>query len=703
MGHITSHPVLKHPEGRKVTFTFQGKQLQGIEGEPVTSALVANDIWTFSRHYKDNAPQSLFCANGQCSKCMLLVDGEALKGCVTPLREGMKVAPLEKPAAPTETAPGFVPEFRDIEHREVDALIIGAGPAGLGAAAVLGQAGARVLIVDDKDRAGGKLVLQTHNFFGSVKDCYAGTRGIDIATKLYDQVSVMPTIDIMLNSVAVGVFSDDIVGIVENNSRYIKVHPGVLIVATGAREKTLPVQGFDLPGVFGAGAFQTLVNRDLVSCTQRLFIVGGGNVGLIAAYHALQAGMEVVGLAEALPRVGGYQVHADKIARLGVPLFLGHGAICAHGDEKVESVTIARLDDHFRPIVGTERSFPVDTILVAVGLNPIDELYKQARESNIPVLSAGDAQEIAEASAAMFSGRQTGLEAIDILGKKVPESLALEAGQWPEMIGILRARPGEMRTPPPVPDGDVYPMLHCHQEIPCDPCSAACPKHSIKLEGATASILDTPVFDGECSACTKCVAACPALAITLVDKRRAATEGFARVTVPFELLNPPQPGDTVPLTGPRGEALGEGKVLEIKDKKWQDRRLLITLAVGPELAHMVAGIRVQDAEAVLREYARPRLPDKTADDAIVCLCERVSAGEIRRAIRDGLRDINLLKGIRAGMGSCGGSTCGDNIRRIMKEEGCDPAADGFSRPRPLIFETPIALFAGMDSDKNGEK
>ena len=672
--------------------------MQGIEGEPVTSALVANDIWTFSRHYKDNAPQSLFCANGQCSKCMLLIDGKALKGCVTPLREGMKVEPLETLAAPRETADGETPTYKNIERRKVDALIIGAGPAGLGAAAVLGQAGANVLVVDDKDRAGGKLVLQTHNFFGSVKDCYAGTRGIDIATKMLDQINDMPNVDIMLESVAVGVFSDNIVGVVEHNNRYINVEPGVLIVATGAREKTLPIEGFDLPGVFGAGAFQTLVNRDLVSCTKRLFIVGGGNVGLIAAYHALQAGMDVVGLAEAMPQVGGYQVHADKIARLGVPLFLGHGAICAHGDEKVESVTIAKLDENFKPILGTERSFPVDTILVAVGLNPIDELHRQAQESDIPVLSAGDAQEIAEASAAMFSGRQTGMEALDVINMPVPEELAREAEQWPEMIGILRARPGDMRTPPPVPKGDVFPMLHCHQEIPCDPCSAACPKHSIKLQGRTGSILDTPVFDGECTACTKCVAACPALAITLVDKRKVAEEGFARVTVPFELLNPPQPGDEVPLMDALGESVGTGKVLTIKDKKWQDRRLLLTLAVAPDQAHLVAGIRVQDTEAVLQQLPEPRLPQHTPDDAIVCLCERVSAGEIRQAIRDGLTDINLLKGIRAGMGSCGGSTCGDNIRRILKEEGLDPAVDGTSRPRPLIFETPIALFAGMDTE-----
>jgi sarcosine oxidase subunit alpha len=104
-------------------------------------------------------------------------------------------------------------------------------------------------------------------------------------------------------------------------------------VATGAREKSLAFKGNTLPGVYGAGAFQTLVNRDLVkSRPDRLFIVGGGNVGLIAGYHALQAGIHVVGLCEALPECSGYKVHKDKLARLGVPIYTSHTILSANGE-----------------------------------------------------------------------------------------------------------------------------------------------------------------------------------------------------------------------------------------------------------------------------------------------------------------------------------------------------------------------------------
>jgi len=176
----------------------------------------------------------------------------------------------------------------------------------------------------------------------------------------------------------------------------------VLLVATGARERSLAFPGNTLPGVYGAGAFQTLVNRDLIQPCQNLFIVGGGNVGLIAGYHAIQAGIHVAGLVEAAPQCGGYKVHQDKLARSGVPIYTSHTVLEALGTEHVEKVIIAKVDEHFQPISGTEQEFSCDTLLIAVGLDPVDEFIRKAREVGLPVYAAGDAHEIAEASAAIF-------------------------------------------------------------------------------------------------------------------------------------------------------------------------------------------------------------------------------------------------------------------------------------------------------------
>ncbi len=175
-----------------------------------------------------------------------------------------------------------------------------------------------------------------------------------------------------------------------------------------------------------------------MSCAEKLFIIGGGNVGLIGAYHALQAGIDVVGLVEALPRCGGYKVHEDKIRRLGVPVSTSHTVLRAEGEENAERVVIAAIDDKFQPVPGTERSFEVDTVLIAVGLSPVDELLQKAREYGMKVYSAGDAEEIAEASAAIFSGKITGRRIARDLGMDVPIP-----SDWESFGELLKHRPTE--------------------------------------------------------------------------------------------------------------------------------------------------------------------------------------------------------------------------------------------------------------------
>ena len=307
-------------------------------------------------------------------------------------------------------------------------LIIGGGPAGLSAAIELGQRGIQTLVVDDKDRQGGKLVLQTHKFFGSVEDSHAGTRGFEIGNILQKELLTFDSVEVWLNTTAMAVFSDKIVGAVKDN-QYCKIKPRKLLVATGAREKMLSFPGNTLPGVYGAGAFQTLVNRDLVKSSEKVLIVGGGNVGLIAGYHSIQAGIEVVALIEALPQVGGYKVHADKLKRLGVPLLTGHTVVSANGTDRVESATIAQLDRNWKIITGTHKTFKVDTVLIAVGLAEVNEFYLKAKQWQMDAFCAGDAQEIAEASAAMFTGK--------IEGFKIARSLGIDTGDIPVFTGFI--------------------------------------------------------------------------------------------------------------------------------------------------------------------------------------------------------------------------------------------------------------------------
>jgi len=686
---IGEHPILPIEPRESVAFYWQGRKLIAKQGETIASALFANGVRIFGHHPKDGAPQGIFCANGQCAQCLVLADGKPVKSCMELVRSGMLVEPAE--GLPELPPVDEVPEMRDIEEIKVPVLVVGGGPAGLSAATELGRLGIETLLVDDKHRLGGKLVLQTHRFFGSINAVYAGTRGIDIATKLENEVRSQDGVRIWLNSTVLAVFSDQKVGILRDGGRYVLVTPQVILVAAGAREKSLAFKGNTLPGVYGAGAFQTLVNRDLVMAAEKLFIVGGGNVGLIAGYHALQAGIAVVGLVEAMPECGGYKVHKDKLARLGVPIYTRHTIVSANGEDSVESVTVARVDEHFQPIPGTERSFDCDTVLIAVGLDPVNEFYLKAQEFGMAAFAAGDAEEIAEASAAMFSGKIKGCEIARALGYAVGEV----PPDWYRTAEILKSKPGKT-VEEHLPDAEtgVVPVFHCSQEIPCDPCTAVCPQGLIHIDET--DIRQLPTFIGEqlgkaCLGCDKCVAICPGLAITLVDHRKDVE--YPTVTIPYEFLKDSiQVGDVVTVLDAEGHALGDVKVTGVRAIKAFDRTVAVKVRAPKAYAKRIAGIRVQE-----EQVTRPmdRYVQRMTDDTIVCRCERVTAGEIRALIRQGYRDINEIKAVtRAGMGACGGKTCTPLIHHLFRDEGIPEAEVVDNVKRPLFIEVPLGVFAG---------
>lgn len=702
---ITQHPILSISAEEELPFTWEGRPLTARPGEMIASALFAHGVRIFGHHPKDGAPQGIFCANGQCAQCLVVADGKPVKACMTPVTPGMVVMPMDglpNPPPVTET-----PLLREVETVEIPVLILGGGPAGMSAAIQLGQRGIRCMLVDDKHRLGGKLVLQTHRFFGSINAVYAGTRGIDIATRLENEVRTHESVAVWLNSTALAVFSDGKVGILRESEKageregqdtqYVLVKPQILLVATGAREKSLVFKGNTLPGVYGAGAFQTLVNRDLVKAAQRLFIVGGGNVGLIAGYHALQAGIEVVGLVEALPECGGYKVHKDKLVRFGVPIYTRHTVISANGTDQVESVTIAQLDDAWQPIPGTEKSFACDTVLIAVGLDPVNEFTAKAREYGIPVFDAGDAEEIAEASAAMFSGKIRGLEIARALGmteEEIPRD-------WYRTAEILKSHPGAtIAERLPEQESGVFPVFHCSQEIPCNPCTSVCPQELIAIPED--DIRAVPEYLGvqlhkACLGCEKCVTICPGLAITLVDYRKDPEQPL--VTVAYEFLpESVREGEVMTALDAVGEVLGEVTVANVRSIRRNDHTVLVKVRAPKAIAKRLAGLRVQEpwVSAALEEEVT-----RIEDDEIVCRCERVTAGEIRALIRKGYRDMNEIKAVtRAQMGACGSKTCTNLILRLFREEGVPLSEVTRNVPRPLFVEVPLGVFAGAEVRSN---
>jgi len=324
--------------------------------------------------------------------------------------------------------------------KETDIAIIGGGPAGLSAAIYAASLGARVTLVDDGLELGGQLIKQTHKFFGSEKQ-FAGIRGIEIAKKMIQDIKEYDNVEVIANATVTGYYEDDVITIVQgvNGDIFKKLKANRIILATGASENMLPFVNNDLPGVYGAGAVQTLMNLYGVVPGNNILMIGAGNIGLIVSYQLLQAGIKVAAIVEALPRIGGYLVHASKIRRLGVPIYTSHTLKEVYGTDCVEKVVISEINKNFEFIPGTEKELKVDIVCLAVGLSPLSDLLWQAgcqmeyipelcgyvalRDDNMKttkdkIYIAGDVAGIEEASSAMLEGQIAGLNAAVSLGYK---------------------------------------------------------------------------------------------------------------------------------------------------------------------------------------------------------------------------------------------------------------------------------------------
>lgn len=436
MERIENHPILQFSKGKKVTFTFEGQRLEGYEGEPIAASLHAAGIKVLHEGAHMNRARGFFCAIGNCSSCLMKVDDVPnIRVCVEPLREEMFVQRQKGKERPAITSRDLPPRDSEEEIQDAEIIVVGGGPAGLSAALTASDFGAHVTVIERDEHLGGQLVKQTHKFFGSEKQ-RAGIRGIEIAKELSEKVSKASNIDVWEGTTAIGYYKEGIL-MVERGDKAIGIKPHAIIMATGGFERMLVFPNNDLPGIYGAGAVQTLMNVHGIVPGQRVIMVGAGNIGLIVSYQLLQAGVDVVAIVEAGPKVGGYEVHEAKVRRAGVPIYLSHTIKEAYGTTCLEGACIWQLDEKWQSVTGTEKVIGADVMCLAVGLSPLVELAWQAgcRMKAVPELGgyvpvtdeharttvraiyvAGDAGGIEEASSAMINGQLAGLAAANDLG-----------------------------------------------------------------------------------------------------------------------------------------------------------------------------------------------------------------------------------------------------------------------------------------------
>ena len=284
-----------------------------------------------------------------------------------------------------------------------DVAIIGAGPAGLSAAVAAKKEGAeRVLLIERDESVGGILQQCIHPGFGLTYFKEELT-GPEYAGRFEDEAEKLGA-EVLLNSMVLEVVPEENV-VYCVNSRYgmTRVRAGSIVLAMGCREKTragIQIPGTRPAGVYTAGAAQRLINRQNAMVGRKVVILGSGDIGMIMARRMSLEGAHVKAVVEIMDFLAG--LTRNKVQCLDdfdIPLKLSHTVTRIVGNERVEGVYVAAVDENKKPIPETEEFIPCDTLLLSVGLLPENELTRQAGIEMNPVTNGPSVNQYMQTSA----------------------------------------------------------------------------------------------------------------------------------------------------------------------------------------------------------------------------------------------------------------------------------------------------------------
>jgi NADPH-dependent 2,4-dienoyl-CoA reductase/sulfur reductase-like enzyme len=369
-----------------VTIRFEGRPVECRDGDSLAAALVAAGELA-CRVTSAGDARGVFCGMGVCHDCVVVVDGAPARACMTRVRDGMTVA--IQPAAPS--LPEDAPVRLQPAALAPDLLVVGGGPGGLSAAAAAAEAGAEVVLADERSKLGGQYFKQPSDAFDvnerSLDRQYRSGRelirrveraGVDVEKSVQIWGATSPH-----ELLAVG------------EGRALALRPRRLVLATGAYERGVPVPGWTLPGFMATGAAQTLMRAYQVAPGQRVLVSGNGPLNAQVAAELVRAGATVVALCETAHAPG--PARAGAVARMcltapdlvrdgvrylrvlrraHVPLLFGHSIVRAEGADRVERAVVARVDGEGRAVPGSERAFDVDAVCVGFGFLPSNELAR---------------------------------------------------------------------------------------------------------------------------------------------------------------------------------------------------------------------------------------------------------------------------------------------------------------------------------------
>ncbi|MGW3138666.1 sarcosine oxidase subunit delta family protein [Streptomyces sp. NPDC001139] len=364
-------PAHRRTRQRTLTFTFDGVEYQGVRGDTLASALLANGITTAATSIRLGRPRGIFSAGVEEPNAVVQIEEPfpepMLPATTVELYDGLVASSLSGQGR-LATTPD--PARYDAVHDHCDLLIVGAGPAGLAAAAAAARSGARVILADDRPDPGGSL-LGT----GELLDWVAETAAL---------LDAAPEVRVLRRTTVFGYYDDNHLLAVERRTHHLgaaappdvarervhRIRARRVVLATGAHERSLAFADNDRPGVMLAASARTYVNRHGVLPGRHAVVFTTNDSAYAAALDLHAAGVGIAAIVDTRTAPGEW---AERARAAGIEVLPGHAVVGTDGAARLTAVTVAP----YGQTVG-EREFAADLLLVSGGWNPVAHLFSQA-------------------------------------------------------------------------------------------------------------------------------------------------------------------------------------------------------------------------------------------------------------------------------------------------------------------------------------